>query len=406
MSFTMFTSLRHNHVAQVIAVGLGQLVAWASSIYLPAVTARPLARDLDVAVTTVFAALSFAIALGALVAPAVGRAIDRRGGRQVLCLSNGVLAAGLTALALCGSATTLFLAWGVIGIGMALGLYDSAFSALVRQHGAQARGAIIGVTLLGGFASSVGWPLTDYWVGEYGWRVACLLWAGIHLLLALPLNALFLPALAPSQSGADHAAHERSAPPPPASTSARRTLLLVALFGATTSFVMSAMAAHLPALLLAAGVGAAAAIAASSLMGVAQVAARLVEVAVGRYRPQHPLRMARFATMLHPLAGAGLLALGISPLLAAVFAFLHGAGNGMITIAKGALPLALFGPHGYGARQGWLAVSQRLSQALAPFVFGAVLERWGASAAIGLSTTVSLLALGVLMMIRAEGAAR
>jgi len=405
----MFTPLRHNHAVQVIALGLGQLVAWASSIYLPAVTARPMARDLDVAETTVFAAMSFAIALGALVAPAVGRAIDRRGGRRVLCASNIVLATGLGLLALCDSATTLFLAWGVIGIGMALGLYDSAFSALVRQHGAQARGAIIGVTLLGGFASSVGWPLTDYWVGEHGWRVACLLWAGLHLVLALPLNALFLPALAMPQGAAAQPRPDRPVPPAKvpelARGSARRTLLLVALFGAATSFVMSAMAAHLPALLLAAGVGAAAAIAASSLMGVAQVAARLVEVAVGRYRPQHPLRMARFATMLHPLAGAGLLALGISPLLAAVFAFLHGAGNGMITIAKGALPLALFGPHGYGARQGWLAVSQRLSQALAPFVFGAVLERWGASAAIGLSTTVSLLALGVLMTIHAEGKA-
>lgn len=401
----MSASLLHNRSAQVIAVGLGQLVAWASSIYLPAVTARPLARDLDVAVTTVFAALSCAIVLGAVAAPAVGRAIDRRGGRQVLCLSNLVLAAGLTALALCGSAATLFLAWGVIGIGMALGLYDSAFSALVRQHGAQARGAIIGVTLLGGFASSVGWPLTDYWVGAHGWRGACLLWAGLHLLLALPLNALFLPALAPSPGAADPAGHERSASPSPASASARRTLLQVAFFGAATSFVMSAMAAHLPALLLAAGVGAAAAMAASSLMGVAQVVARLGEVAVGRYRPQHPLRMARFATALHPFAGAGLLALGFSPLLAAAFAVLHGAGNGMITIAKGALPLALFGPHGYGARQGWLAVSQRLSQAAAPFVFGIVLERGGAAAAIGLSTTVSLLALGVLMMIRAEGEA-
>ena len=379
---------------QIVAIGGAQLVAWASSIYLPAVIVRPQAAELGVGSATVFAACSLALLIAALVAPAIGRTIDRRGGREVLVLSNLVLATGLTGLGFSVGPVSLLLAWTTIGLGIALGLYDAAFAALVRQHGAGARSAIIGITLLGGFASTVGWPLTAWWQAEYGWRAACLLWAALHLFVALPLNALFIPRL-PRGQPLPQSTAGRAAP----DADEKRKLALLAVFGAATAVVTSAMATHLPALLMASGLGVAAAIAAASAVGAAQVAARFAEFALARYRPQPPLRMAKLATALHPLGAAGLLAAGATAPLAAVFTTLHGAGNGMITIAKGTLPLTLFGAGGYGARLGLLTFAHRLAQATAPFLYGLVLDDWGAPGGLAVSTALSMVALGSLLAI-------
>jgi hypothetical protein len=176
---------------------------------------------------------------------------------------------------------------------------------------------------------------------------------------------------------------------------------LLAVFAALTAFVTSAMAAHLPGLLVAAGTTTVGAITAGALLGPAQVVARLTEFLAARRFAFHPLASARIATACHPVAGVVLGAFGGPTSIAIVFAVLHGAGNGMITIAKGTLPLAIFGPVGYGHRQGLLGVLGRAMQALAPYAFGLVLERVGAGAAIALSVALSLVALATLVALRA-----
>jgi len=145
---------------QVVALGLTQTIAWASSTYLPAILAAPIAADLGVARSTVFGAFSLSLMIMALAGPAVGRAIDTQGGRRVLAISNLVLAGGLILLGTTTSVTQLMIAWCVLGAGMALGLYDAAFATLVRLHGKGARAPITGITLIAGFASTVGWPLS------------------------------------------------------------------------------------------------------------------------------------------------------------------------------------------------------------------------------------------------------
>jgi hypothetical protein len=387
----------------VLALGSTQTLAWASSTYLPAILAVPIARELGIAPSTVFAAYSASLVVMALAGPAVGRAIDRRGGRGVLALSNLALAGGLILLGCAASVELLFLAWCALGIGMALGLYDAAFAALVRLYGASARNPITGITLIAGFASTVGWPLTAFVAERYGWRASCFAWAAAHLALALPLNLACIPALA---RGAAHAASGTTTPgaasPPPAvPRHERRAFLLLALFAAGTSFVTSAMAAHLPGLLLAAGASAAAALFAGALLGPAQVAARLAEFLAAQRLRFHPLVSARIATALHPAGALVLAGLGGAPFAAAGFALLHGAGNGMITIAKGTLPLAIFGAAGYGHRLGLLGVLGRGAQAAAPFAFALVLEAGGAGAALALSAGISLLTLGALVALRA-----
>ena len=386
---------------QVLGLGVAQTVAWASSTYLPAVLARPLAAELGFDATLVFAAYSCALLLMAALGPAVGSRIDRQGGQGVLCLSSLVLAGGLGVLGMAGGIGGMFVGWAVIGIGMALGLYDAAFATLVREHGVAARKPITGITLLGGFASTVGWPLSAWLVAQWDWRTACFAWAGINLILALPLNFLFIPSagrLAAKATGQGSAMSEDTRVSPAVE---RRNFLALVVFGAATAFVTSAMAAHLPGLLLAAGLPVAVAIGAAALVGPAQVAARLGEfVAAHRFRT-NPLSTARLATALHPLGGIALIVIG-GPAGAAAFAVLHGAGNGMITIAKGTLPLFLFGPVGYGLLQGRLAVVQRLTQAAAPFLFALLMQSGGAFRGIALSVAMSLLGLIALIFIRSR----
>lgn len=175
----------------VACLGTTQTLAWASSYYLPAMLAAPMARDLGVSTPTVFAAFSLALVVSALLGPLAGHAIDRHGGRPVLLATNMVFA-----LALAQGPVTLFAAWALMGIAMGSGLYEAAFASLVRLYGEGARNAITGVTLFAGFASTIGWPLSAWMESAYGWRGACLGWAALHLLLGLPLNA-WLPRIAP-----------------------------------------------------------------------------------------------------------------------------------------------------------------------------------------------------------------
>ena len=180
----------HNRLAVILLLGTTQTLGWASSFYLPAILGDRIAEDLGMSSTWFFAAFSAALVVSALVGPRAGRTVDAIGGREVLAVSNVILAAGLTVLAFAHSQTMLWMAWLILGLGMGIGLYDTAFAALGRIYGLEARSAITGITLLAGFASTVGWPLTAWGASELGWRETCLAWAAAHIVLGLPLNLL------------------------------------------------------------------------------------------------------------------------------------------------------------------------------------------------------------------------
>ncbi|MER1969104.1 MFS transporter [Castellaniella sp. GW247-6E4] len=383
------------------SLGLAQTLAWGSSYYLPAMLAVPMARELVVTTPTVYAAFSGALVASALVGPVAGHAIDRYGGRIVLISTNLLFAVGLVMLGLAPGLWMMVAAWMIIGAAMGSGLYEAAFSSLVRLYGQDARTAITGITLIAGFASTVGWPLSAWMEAQFGWRGACLGWAIIHLFLGLPLNA-WLPRT-PAVAKADElqAGDQVSANPAGPATQARPGMVtaILAFVFAATWFISTAIATHLPRMLEATGMTLAVAVGIGALIGPAQVAARLLEF--GFLRTVHPLLSARLATLAHPIGAAVLLAAG--PALAPVFAVLHGAGNGILTIAKGTLPLALFGAQGYGARQGWLMLPARVAQALAPFLFGLALDAWGANA-LWLSGAISVAAFGALILLRTPSA--
>src|SRR5207302_9264524 len=208
--------------------------------------------------------------LGAVLGPYVGRLIDQHGGRAVLTLSNLVLAAGLGLLGLAQGVAGLTAAWLVLGIGMSMGLYDPAFATLTRLYGREARAAITGITLIAGFASTVGWPASAWFEHAFGWREACLIWAGVNLFIAMPLNWLLIPPVPPlPASGAEKGETGHVAPP-------RGAMPILAFDFCTTPFVTGALQAHLLRFLETAGASGAAAIIAGTLVGPAQVMARLL----------------------------------------------------------------------------------------------------------------------------------
>jgi MFS family permease len=381
----------------VMALGTAQTVSWASTYYLPGVLATPMARDLGISTMMVFAPFSAAMVISAIVGAWAGVMIDRHGGRGILIASNIVFAGGLTCMAMAQGPAMLWLGWLIVGFGMGFGLYEAAFSALTCIFGKAARSPITGITLIAGFASTVGWPLSALLEARYGWRVACLVWAGLQLCLALPLNA-FLPAgnlAAAAAAKAPPSPHAQAEAESPRSGRTRLTMVLLAFVFTVTWFSSTAMAAHLPRLLEAAGASTAVAVGAGALIGPAQVAARIFEFTVLRHF--HPLVSARLATLTHPV-GAGLLLWFGAP-ASYLFTVLHGAGNGVLTIAKGTLPLALFGPAGYGTTQGLIMGPGRALQAAAPLLFGYALDRYGASA-IWLTTGLGLSAFLALMFVQ------
>jgi MFS family permease len=379
-------------ISTIVVLGSTQTLAWASSYYLPAVLADRIAHDTGVSTDWLFGTFSVALVVSAILGPRVGRMIDRGVGNAVLAASNLLLAVGLVLLQLSHSLAMLQTAWLVLGIGMGLGLYDAAFAVLGRIYGTSARGAITGITLIAGFASTVGWPLTAWGASTIGWRETCLAWAALHVFVGLPLNYWLLPR--PAASVADKPRTEEKVP-------IDRTMILLAFAFAAAWIVTAGMAAHFPRILEATGASQAQAIAAGALIGPAQVAARLLEA--GPLARLHPLISARLATLTHPI-GAALLFVAGGGVASSAFAVLHGSGNGIITIARGTLPLALFGPDNYGYRLGLLGMPSRFLSALAPLGFAILIDRFGAGVLI-VSASLSLAACGALCLLHRPSAA-
>ena len=378
----------------ILALGTTQTLAWASSMYLPAILADRIAHDLGVSSNWVFAAFSGSLVLSALLGPRIGRQIDLVGGRNVLSLSNLVLAAGLVLLGFATSIPLLVAAWLVLGIGMGAGLYDAAFAALGRIYGHAARGSITGITLIAGFASTVGWPLTAWGLHTIGWRETCFAWAAAQILIGLPINWWMLPPVAGAKTLGAKAVVANSVKP---QIAIDRTMILLAFAFAAAWSVTGAMAAHLPRIVEAAGASTSQAVFAGAMIGPAQVLARIAEAGfLSRY---HPVVSTRLACLTHPI-GAAILALAGGG-AASVFAIFHGAGNGILTIARGTLPLAIFGAENYGYRLGIIGAPARMAQAVAPLAFGILIDSMGSRVLI-VSSALSLAALLALCLLRQD----
>ncbi|WP_349367681.1 MFS transporter [Salinarimonas sp.] len=362
----------------ITVLGITQILAWGSTFYLLTVLAPVIAAETGWPKTFVVGGLTLGLVAASLVSPRVGRMVEATGGRPVLVGSALTMAAGLLALGLAESRIAYLAAWLVIGLGMGAGLYDAAFATLGRLYGSTARSAITTLTLFGGFASTVGWPLSAYFVETFGWRGACFAYAAIHVLVVTPLYLALLPRRpAPAPVATTAAAGAPTPGAKPARSSGDDRLLRLTLSAALTvsGLATAIVSVHLITLLQTRDLALAAAVGLAAMVGPSQVGARVLEAAIGRR--YHPIWTAAASALL-TFTGVTILASGAAILPLALISY--GAGIGIRSIVKGTLPLALFGPHGYAALMGRLALPQLLVAALAPLAAAWLLDAAGPTA--------------------------
>ena len=361
----------------VTALGATQIFAWGSSYYLIAVLAGPIAVETGWAQAWIVGGVSLGLLTAGAISPWVGRAIAALGGRPVLAGSAGFLAAGLLTLALARSLPVYVAAWLVIGLGMGAGLYDPAFATLGRLYGHGGRSAITALTLFGGFASTICWPLSAFLEAHLGWRGACVAYAGFQLFVALPIYVLVVPR-EPRRSSPRP---EQSSPRwlAPAKPEAPRHGLLALLAATITlaSVISTTLSVHLLSILQADGYTLAAAVALGALVGPSQVSARMIEMLIARF---HQPIWTHIVSVLLVAAGLTALWLGGAPIVFALA--LYGAGIGLESIARGTLPLAIFGPKRFPVVMGRIAMPSLIAQAAAPSIGAALLEAGGLDGAL------------------------
>jgi MFS family permease len=379
----------------VIVLGVTQILAWGAIFYPPVLTVPFIAAERGWSMTFAMGGFSLALLTAGLVSPRVGQLIDRYGGHRVMPVGSLLAALGLVLLAYVAHPAAYLAVWMLLGVATAAALYDPAFATLGRIFGAAARRPITALTLAGGFASTVSWPATHVLIDAVGWRGTYLVYAAVLALVAAPLHAFALPRTrADPRAPVDGPENRPSTVLPPRG----RLFVLVAAAFTAYAFVPSGLSAHLLAIFGRAGIDAASVVTIGALFGPAQVAARIGELLFARR--VHPLVVARFAIGLLLLAFVLLALAGLSIAAAATFAVMFGMANGLITIARGAVPLALFGAAGYGHLIGRIGRTALAMQAIAPLVLAFVAERGSDPAVLAVVAALAAISFVAFALIR------
>jgi predicted MFS family arabinose efflux permease len=350
----------------ISALGIAQIISWGTLFYAIGVLGPAMRRDLGVSELFVFGAFTAGLLVSGTLAPLAGRLIDRKGGRFVLCAGSTLAFLAMALLAMASNAAVMFAGWLVAGAAMAACLYDPAFATLSQHAGDRYRRAVTALTLFGGFASTVFWPLSHLLLEAWGWRVTFGIYAGMHLAICFPIHRLFVPKhLRLGRAGEPAAAPVLS----PGLTDPRLRWLTLSFACAT--FIMGVIAVHFISLLTTAGLTSAQAVSISMLVGPMQVAGRIIELGLsGRVRAV-TVGIIAFALIL--LAIVALISIDGFGIAAVLFVIAYGFGNGVLTIVKGTAPAELFGREGLGSLLGHLSRAGLYAKAVAPASFSALL---------------------------------
>jgi predicted MFS family arabinose efflux permease len=374
--------MAHTNRLTVHALGVVMIFTWGSTYYLIAVLAAPIVADTGWPLEWVVGSLSLGLLVAGIAAPKVGDIISQRGGQPVLALSCVVSAIALSMIAVAPNLAVFITGWAMLGIGMAAGLYDAAFSTLGGIYGNKARPSITTLTLWGGFASTVSWPLSAALVGAVGWRGTCLAYAAILIVLCLPLILAFVPKVKREVRGVDLVTDR------PLILSSREKIMfwLFAAIQVIAGLFATIVSVHLLTLLQARGVPLAEAVGLGALIGPAQVGARILEM-LGRGR-HHPLWTLTASVVL---GATGLIMLAAGLPIIGISLILYGAGNGIFSIARGALPLTLFGSDRYPSVLGRLARPGLIAQVAAPLIGAIIISKVGCDALLHIIAALAML---------------
>ncbi|MDH0704962.1 MFS transporter [Pseudomonas sp. GD03862] len=368
----------------IICLGVLQIMVWGGSFFILAVMGEPILRETGWDGHWVYGALSLSLMVSALLAPLASRLVVRYGGRLQMAASGIVVGAGLLIVANAHSLQVFLLAWVVIGVGMAIGLYEALFATLGALYAERAGRAITGITLISGFATTITWPLVAFAIEQFGWRVTCTAYAVMLIVVVAPLYLWVLPA------GPHGATSKPVAAATDVSVERRQYLLLMWIF-AIGAIIMTAVSVQLVAVLQGLGHSLATAIALSALLGPSQVASRVLQIVA---RKRHPIWTALVSSVL---VAVGVALVALAPGATALGLLLYGCGNGLRAIVRGLLPLALMPPAQYVALMGKMSRPSLIGQALTPLVGGYLLQHFGAMGV--LATLAALAAVNVVLVL-------
>lgn len=363
----------------IVALGITQIISWGTIVYAISVLAKPMAAELGWNQTFIFLGFSASLLVGGLVAKPAALFLEKRGGRVTMTMGSVVAALGLAMLSQVTEATVYIAAWVVLGLASRLTLYDTAFATLVEIHGTAARRPITVLALFGGLASTVFWPICHYVNEAHGWRAAWLVCALAVLVLCTPLH-LALPKKG-AVSATANGLNGNGGDPEPLVPASRRSsaILLLAIALACNSFITVALNAHFIPAVVMLGASTATAVWIASIRGVFQTLGRLAEMIFGRNLD--PFAFAMLATGILVLAFVPLAGGGASTPALLAFSVLFGVSIGLVTIVRGAVPLVLFGKHGYASVLATIATPGLVVTAVAPTAYAFILDsigpRWG-----------------------------
>lgn len=382
----------------VLALGATQTLAYGSLFYAYGVLAPTIARDFNIGLDAFFGIFSVGLLLGGFAAPLVGRLLDAHGARVVM--AGGSLGATV-ALLFCAWAPSLPV-FGVSIILMEIAtcfvVYESAFAGLTQIHRHNARQRITSITLIAGFASTIFWPLTLWLEGRFGWRGTLLLFALGHLVIAAPLHWFVLKAAKPLASAGPGDAASPPDAPSLQGAARQRAVLFYTIVICVSGLAYASIPVHMLRIIENEGFPAETAALIAMVMGPAQVASRIVEMAFGqRFDALVTGRIALgtlTACLLILLVGSG------SPVVAVVFAALYGVSQGLITIARGTVPLLLFGPNGYATLVGRVTGLRFFVNAGAPVAFATIATHLGMGTAV--ATLAALAGIAFLTFLRLQ----
>jgi predicted MFS family arabinose efflux permease len=383
-------------VTSLATAGLGftQIVGWGTTFLMPSVLGRHMEDSLGIPSEIVFSGITVMFAVGAISAPRVGRLIDRTGARYIMASGSVVYALSLAALAFSQGLATYLLCWAGLGVASTLALSTPSSIAIAQVAGPAARRAIGMLAIIGGFASTVFWPLSGALDLAVGWRGTLLVYAAIHLFACAPIHLLVLPRRPPTH----HLSTAAAPAPTGVPTEVRsRAFLLLSLTLSTGAFVFTGAMVHMIEIFRGLGHPAASAVLLASLIGPAQVTIRLFELLFGhRYSI---MNSAIFGSVLLPLCLIGALAGGSNFTIAFVCMLAYGMSNGLKAVQRSTLPLALFGRGQFGTYMGRLALPQGIVSAAAPVVLATVLDHFGAAGVLWLNLVFGTISLVTMVMV-------
>ena len=354
-------------------LAISQVLSWGALYYAFSILAPEIQREMGWRAEVVYGAFSLSLLVAGLCATPAGILLDRCGGRFVMAAGSLICGAGFFGLGKADSLTTYFIATSVLGIGMALVLYEAAFATINREFGTASRAGISTLTLFGGLASTVFWPVTLKLHAHLGWRDTYMAYGLVQLVICLPLHLLLPGSLkARPVRPVPSAASERAADFTLRQALNDATFWKLAFAFSANSFTFSALSVHLIPLLGSLGHTAAAAVTLGALIGPMQVIGRIGEMTVAR-RVQ-PQTVGLFAFAMLPAALLALACFGMQVPAVGVFCIFYGLGNGILTIVRGTVPQALYGRENYGAISGAMAGPALAAKAAGPLVIASLVQ--------------------------------